>query len=59
MICFCAVRLTEGLEWLDIGTIYPLLDHSRKLADATDQKIPQWAEHNPVVRFATVTIAEK
>lgn len=55
---FCAVRCTDGREWLDISTISLLAEEAERKAKETDTKLPQWARYNPVVRFAIVEIRE-
>ena len=52
---YCAVRLTEGREWLEVCTASSLIGISRSLAQKSDTEAgPGWAKCNPVVRFARV-----
>jgi hypothetical protein len=56
--CFMAIRKTEGREWLDVDSLSTSSAASRRLAEKSDAKIPEWAKVNPVVRVAKVRIEE-
>ncbi len=57
---FAAVRLTEGREWVDIGTVSRSVEQSRHMAAQEDNRMGHnLAYQNPVVRVVAVTIEEE
>lgn len=55
---YYAVRKNEAGEWIDGTTQSLLLEESQALANRINKKIPQWAENNPIVRFALFELHE-
>lgn len=56
--CFAVVRMTDGREWVDIGTVECLREMAQESANKMDQCIPHWAQANRQVRTVKVTITE-
>ena len=46
-------------EWIDLATVSQCWEWTDELARTTDAKIPQWANANPRVRRANITITEE
>lgn len=55
---FAAVRRTEGRDWMDTETIRLLREMTAESAKATDERVPSWATHNPVVRIVSIYVSE-
>lgn len=55
---YAAVRLSEGREWVDISTIRLEPVEAKASAREVDQRIPHWAQANPVVRVGPFDIQE-
>jgi hypothetical protein len=49
----------QAREWLDVSTASANGDAARRRADELNTLIPTWAQANPVVRIARVTITEE
>ncbi len=55
---YCAVRKTEGEEWVEIDTWGYVMETPVEKAQKTDKQIPHWAKVNPVVRIAKFKLTE-
>ena len=57
-IVYCAVRLTEAREWLNVTTCRLLPESSRLAAEIDDRENPGYAGNNPVQRIAQCQLVE-
>lgn len=48
----------DGHEWLDTSSLDMLISGTKRRAQETDERIPNWAAANPVIRITTVIVEE-
>lgn len=59
-IRYCAVRLTEGKEWISTREVAPLREMVDQLVLDTNRACgKEWADVNPVVRIAKFRLVEE
>jgi hypothetical protein len=56
---YTPVRRDEAREWFDVSCISRSPEIATSKAQDLDERIPEWAKANPVVRIATCTLTEQ
>jgi hypothetical protein len=55
---YAAIRETEGRLWIDVSSVRVLPELTREHCDDMEQRIPDWAAVNRLVRIAELTLSE-
>jgi hypothetical protein len=54
---WAAIRLTDGIEWIDLEIISYEAFEAEQKAEIIDKEIPLWAKENPVRYAAKIQIS--
>jgi len=55
---YFAVRKADGNEWIDVNSWGYVLVTTQEKSREVNERLPQWAKDNPVVRYAQFSLVE-